>query len=75
MGTYFNVTLQHISFFTCMRRGELVDIFEDLDVDVEEDLEESCVLKLFEVEEFVVGAVVLVAGRFEDLRVRILALV
>ena len=58
-----------------MRRGELVDIFEDLDVDVEEDLEESCVLKLFEVEEFVVGAVVLVAGRFEDLRVRILPLV
>ena len=65
-----------------MRRGELVNIFEDLDVDVEEDLEvscedleESCVLKLFEVEEFVVGAVVLVAGRFEDLRVRILALV
>ena len=58
-----------------MRRGELVDIFEDRDVDVEEDLEESCVLKLFEVEEFVVGAVVLVAGRFEDLRVRILALV
>ena len=58
-----------------MRRGELVDIFEDLDVDVEEDLEESCVLKLLEVEEFVVGAVVLVAGRFEDLRVRILALV
>ena len=58
-----------------MRRGELVNIFEDLDVDVEEDLEESCVLKLFEVEEFVVGAVVLVAGRFEDLRVRILPLV
>ena len=52
-----------------------MDIFEDLDVDVEEDLEESCVLKLLEVEEFVVGAVVLVAGRFEDLRVRILALV
>ena len=58
-----------------MRRGELVDIFEDLDVDVEEDLEESCVLKLFEVEEFVVGAVVLVAGRAEDLRVRILLFV
>ena len=52
-----------------------MDIFEDLDVDVEEDLEESCVLKLFEVEEFVVGAVVLVAGRAEDLRVRILLLV
>lgn len=55
-----------------------MNIFEDLDVDVEEDLEESCVLKLFEVEEFVVGAVVLVAGPgycFEDLRVRILPLV
>ena len=52
-----------------------MNIFEDLDVDVEEDLEESCVLKLFEVEEFVVGAVVLVPCRFEDLRVRILPLV
>ena len=55
---------------TCMRRGELVDSFEDLDV--EEDREESCVLKLFEDNEFVVEAVVFVAGRFDDLRVRIL---
>ena len=56
---------------TCMRRGELVDSFEDFDV--EEDREESCVLKLlFEDNEFVVEAVVFGAWRFDDLRVRIL---
>ena len=44
-----------------------MDSFEDLDV--EEDREESCVLKLLEDNEFVVEAV---CGLFDDLRVRIL---